>query len=134
MIPPLDEDGNLPPGVYQVALEEVVARFGRGSQERAVEAAELTDFVRWARQNGVKRLLVGGSFVSAKAAPNDVDIVILPGKGFEEQLFLLMSRPEQWPFIHINVARDETDLGQWAREDFGTDRAGRARGIVEVVL
>jgi hypothetical protein len=130
----LDEDGNLPPGIYLVALEEVVARFGSGTQERAVEAAELTDFVQWSRQNGVKRLLVGGSFVSAKAAPNDVDVVILPGEGFEERLLFILTRPEQWPFIHINVAPDEADLGRWAREDFGNDRAGRARGVLEVVL
>jgi hypothetical protein len=134
MIPPLDEDGNLPPGIYLGAPEEVVARFGCGPQERAVEAAELADFVQWARQNGVKRLLVGGSFVSAKATPNDVDVVILPGEGFEERLLLLLNRPEQWPFIHINVALDEADLGRWAREDFGSDRAGRARGVLEIVL
>jgi hypothetical protein len=66
--------------------------------------------------------------------PNDVDVVILPGKSRPEQALEALESAQRWPFIHIQVAVDENDLEQWAREDFGTDRAGHKRGIVEINL
>ena len=39
-----------------------------------------------------------------------------------------------WPFLHILVAADEHDLEVWAAKDFGTDRRGHPKGVVEVQL
>jgi len=39
-----------------------------------------------------------------------------------------------WPFLQVLVAADDADLEIWAIADFGTDREGRPKGVVEVIL
>jgi hypothetical protein len=130
MLPPFDDNGHLPPGIHHCTMEEVAERFGHGSPEREVEIKELLLFFEWARRSGARRLIVNGSFVTDKVEPNDVDLVLLPdpdqpSAGQEEVL---------WPFLQILVAADEADLEAWARQDFATDRQGRPKGVVEVIL
>jgi uncharacterized protein DUF6932 len=79
VLPPFDEHGNLPAGIHRCTIEELAARFGSGSEERLTELSELLGFIAAAQRAGVRRLLVNGSFVTSKSAPNDVDVVILPG-------------------------------------------------------
>src|ERR1041385_8133547 len=79
MLPPFDDVGNLPPGIHNCSVAELVARFGSGSEEREAEISELVQFIEAARTAGVRRLLVNGSFATGKLAPNDVDVVFLPG-------------------------------------------------------
>ncbi len=131
MLPQSDEHGNLPPGIHLASIEEVVERFGRGSAEREVEIRELLELTAWARQHGVRRLIVNGSFVTDKRQPNDVDVVLLPGS--HEDATTELALPA-WPFLQILVAADEADLECWATDDFGTDRQGRPKGVVEVIL
>jgi hypothetical protein len=134
MIPDFDPQGNLPPGIHVCTLDEVVARCGQGSPERQVETTELIQFVQWARQAGVKRLLVDGSYITDKVSPNDADLVVLPGPGYPLQGGSITTSVAQWPFLHIMIAVDESDLQQWAVVDFGTDRMGNPRGILEIQL
>jgi hypothetical protein len=82
MLPPLDEYGNLPVGIHLCTTEELAARFGSGSEERATEMSELLLFIEAARKAGVRRLMVNGSFVTGKLVPNDVDVVFLPRPGY----------------------------------------------------
>jgi hypothetical protein len=130
MLPAFDQHGNLPPGIYPCSLQELVERFGHGSPEREVEAKELVRFVEWAKKAGVRRILVNGSYITMKARPNDVDIVVLPGS--DENL--PSDEEIKWPFLHVLIAVDETDLKRWADEDFGSDRQDHRKGIVEVIL
>jgi hypothetical protein len=134
VLPSFDEYGNLPPGIHPARIEEIVGRFGHGSVEREVEIRELAELTVWAREHGVRRLIVNGSFVTDKAQPNDVDVVILPrisDSGGETPMDL---EPSVWPFLQILVAADDADLDRWATDDFGTDREGRHKGVVEVIL
>jgi hypothetical protein len=130
MLPPFDQNGNLPPGVHRCTAEELIERYGKGSPEREIESRELLRFIDWARQNGVRRLLINGSFITSKPEPNDVDLVILPNPngpvpGDEELL---------WPFLHILIASDDADWRAWATVDFATDRNQNPKGVVEVIL
>jgi hypothetical protein len=124
-----DQHGNLPPGIHRMSVESVVEMFGSGSPERRVEIRELVQFIEWAKIRGVRRILVNGSFVTRKRCPNDVDLVVLPD--FETGLEV---NSADWPFLQILIAADDEDFAQWARRDFGTDRRGRAKGVVEVIL
>jgi hypothetical protein len=112
----------------------VVQRFGGGSPERDVEGRELLKFIDWARQAGVRRLVVDGSFVTAKPEPNDVDLVILPGPDYPRDQLSASDDEMNWPFLHILVAADDDDMEQWILQDFGTDRYLRPKGVVEVIL
>ena len=133
MLPVLDEHGNLPPGIHLASVELLVERFGSGSAEREVEIRELLDFIDWARTHGVRRIVVNGSFVTSKQRPNDVDVVVLPAAGDAEDA-MIEFEPAAWPFLQILVAADVEDLERWATSDFGTDRTGRGKGVVEVML
>lgn len=133
MLPPFDDSGNLPRGIHPAFIEEIVERFGRGSPEREVEARELAEFVDWAKRSGVQRLIINGSFVTDKQDPNDVDIVLLPHKEWRQRE-MPAERESTWPFLQILIAADEADLKSWAADDFGTDRDGREKGVVEVLL
>ena len=132
MLPPLNDHGNLPPGIHLASVEEVVERFGGASAEREVETRELVELIAWARQHGVRRIIINGSFVTSKRQPNDVDLVVLPGAGSEQAVIEL--EPAGWPFLQILIAADDEDLERWATSDFATDREGRGKGVVEVIL
>ncbi|MBC8873323.1 MAG: hypothetical protein H8E44_28130 [Planctomycetes bacterium] len=134
MLPQFDENGYLPPGIHRCEVDEIVKRFGTGSPEREVETQELLDFIEWARRAGIRRLVINGSFATGKAAPNDVDIVVLPGADYPRGENACTEEESRWPFLQIVVAVDDDDLQTWALEDFGTDRTQLKKGVVEVSL
>jgi hypothetical protein len=134
MLPALDERGNLPFGIHPCTLDELVARFGSGSSERELEIQELVQFIEWTRRAAVRRLIINGSFVTQKDAPNDVDIVILPGPDYPRDQRPVGEEETHWPFLQIFVADDDADLEAWAFQDFGTDRDFHKKGVVEVIL
>src|SRR5262245_22890421 len=109
MLPDFDDDGNLPPGIHRATIEEVARRFGHGSPEREVEMRELMEFVAWARQAAVQRLLVNGSFVTSKESPNDVDVVILPSHAAVVSDEFGNFSDAAYPFLQILVASDDAD-------------------------
>ena len=74
MLPDLDDKGYLPPGLHAASLAEVVSRFGTGSEGRDRQANLLREVVEAAKEYPtIKRVLVWGSFVTAKVEPEDLD-------------------------------------------------------------
>lgn len=79
-IPQLTEDGLLPAGVHATTFAELKARFGRfhASDRRVRLCEKLKQFLDLARSSGiVVYLIVDGSFVTAKEAPEDVDLIVV---------------------------------------------------------
>jgi hypothetical protein len=77
--------------MFDCTLSEVRARFGvfSGSDHRARPFARLEELVLAMRSSGLfEALVIDGSFVTSKAAPNDIDIiaVLRPGHNFEREL------------------------------------------------
>lgn len=134
MLPPYNDLGNLPAGIHTCSVAELVERFGSGSDEREAETAELLTFIDAARAAGVRRLLVNGSFVTGKLAPNDVDVVVLPGPDYPRTGRPLDDEDLIWPFLQVIVAADDVDFEHWGTRQFGTDRRKRPKGVVEVIL
>lgn len=134
MLAPFDDNGYLPPGIHRCEVDEIVERFGIGSPEREVETQELLELIEWARRAGIRRLVINGSFVTEKSAPNDVDIVVLPGPDYPRGESACTEEESRWPFLQIVVAVDDEDLQAWALDDFGTDRTQLKKGVVEVIL
>ena len=77
MIPTLNDDGFLPPGRWGATLDEVRSCFAQGSSSRRAEVwAEFEAALRLLRSVvRVSRGWVGGSFISVKEEPGDVDAV-----------------------------------------------------------
>jgi len=72
MIPPLDANGNLPPGVHTATWKDFVSRFGTTAhrQRLLVGLQAAVDALRLA---GCSMVYIDGSFVTAKQVPNDFD-------------------------------------------------------------
>jgi hypothetical protein len=95
-LPAFDNRGDLPEGVYKVALEEVVAHFGHGTPQRQLVTARLKRIYELARATGkLERFVIFGSYITAKLEPNDVDILIVVGDDFRDQDY----DPEVFPMF-----------------------------------
>jgi hypothetical protein len=82
--PAFNEEGDLPQGVYRATLPEILDRFGQGSVQRCAVAERLNRLYQLvASTSQLARFVVFGSFVTAKADPNDVDIVLLMENTFD---------------------------------------------------
>ncbi len=141
-IPRFRTDGYLPEGLYRATEAEVTFRFGASTRRRRRLILRVRRWIELSRDVGAIRLLIDGSFVTAKDEPNDVDAVVLLPTDFERQVdqgfepaveleeMLLSHRPEE-----IFAAEDETDWDEW-RGFFGRTREadGRRKGLVEIEL
>jgi hypothetical protein len=77
------EAGELPLGVHRARLDEVTARFGGGSMQRQEVTARLIRIYERAMGTGkLARFIVFGSYVTAEADPNDVDVVLVMADDF----------------------------------------------------
>jgi hypothetical protein len=75
---PFTASGDLPPGVHRATLSEVLERFGSESPQRKRVGLRLERIYNVARATGhLARCVVFGSFVTAKRAPNDVDVFLM---------------------------------------------------------
>ncbi|MDZ7293016.1 MAG: hypothetical protein ONB44_24860 [candidate division KSB1 bacterium] len=83
-IPSFLENGLLPPGLYQAELSEIEGRFGKSTKRRQELFERLKMFVELAHHCGALKILINGSFVTAKPEPEDVDVVIRLDQYHEE--------------------------------------------------
>jgi hypothetical protein len=142
-LPEFNEFGDLPEGRHSATLDEVIARFGRGTAQRAQVTTRLQRIHELAVQTGhLERLVVFGSYVTDASEPNDVDVVVVMRNDFRSE----DSPPEASLLFDHNRANDELGASVfWIRpdmllgeslEDFlafwQTTRGGRRRGIVEI--
>lgn len=142
-IPRLSEDDELPAGVYPATIQETLQRFGGPTRERQLIGRRLERIVMLARDTGhLLRLVVFGSFVTAKPDPNDVDVFLLMDDGFDltrlsEEQDLLFDHAAADAHFGASVfwVRRLAALGgeQAAIEFWQTRRDGGQRGIIEIV-
>jgi len=75
-LPPFEPSGDVPEGLHQADVAEFLARFGSGTPPRERVAARLLQACGLIRPLGViSRVIVWGSFVTAKPEPADADIL-----------------------------------------------------------
>jgi hypothetical protein len=79
-----DDSGDLPLGIHQATLDEVLQHFGTGSAQRRLVGQRLERIYKLAKSTGqVARFIVFGSFVTTKSDPGDVDIFMLMEDSFD---------------------------------------------------
>ncbi|MCH8044698.1 MAG: hypothetical protein IID44_13370 [Planctomycetes bacterium] len=142
-LPEFTESGDLPAGVHEASLVEIVARFGTGSDRRKPLALRLERIHQIASQTGcLVRFVVFGSFVTDKPEPNDVDIFMIMDDNFD--MGSLVGEPRLL-FVDHGTAQDHFGASvfwmrrmaaiggeQAAIEDWQIKRDGTERGIVEI--
>jgi hypothetical protein len=72
LIPPFQPDGLLPPGVHWADVSEIQSRFGH-SPHRYQLFQGFLQAVKELKKAGCQAVFLDGSFVTAKASPNDYD-------------------------------------------------------------
>lgn len=146
-IPALNHDGFLPPGIWDCTLAELRERFAAfsGSYHRSRLFARLEDLFQTMQRSGLfEVLLVDGSFVTAKPAPNDIDLVavLLPGHDFERDLpmseYTLVSRAmlrRRYGF-DVMIAEKESPLCKTYVEFFSQvrDNPSASKGMLRLSL
>jgi len=132
MIPSFDDSGSLPSGVHPATLAEVEARFSRKSEIRRVQMESVRWMVELAARAGVQRIVLNGSFVTAIMEPNDVDCVLLIGRGFPADQAAAGELSAGLPFLDIAFAR-QADFEEFIGEVFAADRFGAPKGMIEVI-
>src|SRR5436190_4401456 len=85
-IPDFRPDGYLPDGLFLATEAEITFRFGSGTKQRRRLILRVRNWIELARRVRARRLLIDGSFVTAKLQPKDVDAVILLPPDFEAQV------------------------------------------------
>jgi hypothetical protein len=142
MIPDFRDDGYLPEGLHLAIESEVILRFGTATRRRRSLSSRLSRWIQLARDIGARRLLVDGSFVTVKTAPNDIDAAVLLPEDFEYQIsnsdpaalelatMFVTHQPGE-----IFAAGDEVAWEDWVDHFSQTrHRDRRRKGIVEVEL
>lgn len=142
-LPNFNEAGDLPTGVHQTSLAEVLARFGAGSDRRSLIARRLVRIHQIALETGhLARIVVFGSFVTDKLEPNDVDVFMIMDDNFDMGSLVGEAR---LLFVDHGTAQDHFGASvfwmrrmaviggeQSAIEDWQIKRDGSERGVVEI--
>ena len=141
--PDFDANGDLPPGIHQATLADVLEHFGTGAPQRRIVARRLERICRLAFGTGsVSRFIIFGSFVTAKAEPGDVDIFLLMDNAFDASQ---LSGESGLIFDHVATQNYEGASIFWMRRlaalegeeaavaNWQIKRDGTQRGIVEVI-
>jgi hypothetical protein len=83
-LPIFNTSGDLLPGVHQATLSEVIERFGAETGRRALVTTRLRHIYDLAQRTGhLQRLIIFGSYVTTKAQPNDVDVILVMNDEFK---------------------------------------------------
>lgn len=83
-LPPLNENGELPAGIYRIDPDQLRAMFGAANLVRRRAFARLMHVRDLAVRTGqLQKFFVFGSFVSAAAEPRDIDIVLVMASHFQ---------------------------------------------------
>lgn len=143
-LPAFNENGDLPLGVHGATLSEVLERCGQGSVQRCAVADRLNRLYQLAASTGqLARFVVFGSFVTAKAEPNDIDIILLMEDTFDlaavtGEAALVFQHLEAQARFGASVfwtCRSGAMGGERAMiEYWQVRRQGGQRGIVEILL
>jgi Family of unknown function (DUF6932) len=142
-LPAFNAIGDLPEGRHGASFDEVIDRFGLGTDQRRAVTDRLRRIHELAVATGhVDRLVVFGSYVSDVARPNDVDVILVMRDDF-----LIEQCPAE-SMVLFDHGRADAELGAsifWVRPDmllgepleqflahWELKRDGRRRGIVEI--
>lgn len=143
MLPPSNENGELPPGVHRATWSDIEQRFGRGREAR-IRALSILKHVHElaVRTGALRNFYVFGSFVSSVPIPRDVDVLLV----MEDSFQLEHSPKESHPlFSHAEAQARYGATVFWLRHGmlpqasmqellrvWQTKRDGTVRGILEI--
>jgi pimeloyl-ACP methyl ester carboxylesterase len=135
-----DEDGLLNPGTFTVEVGEFLSTFCRNNtvDSRGVLRSNFykpfLDINEWAEAMGATSLVVGGSFVSRKLSPNDLDILV-----FFPTSDMIPKPSEVYDVDGVRLdiqmlAEDQDYIKSAFLELLSTTRRGVKHGLIQIKL
>ena len=140
-IPPFNQYGLLPPGVYPADMEEVVQKLGFSSKRQDLIERGLKPVVAQLKALGVREVYLNGSFTTLKPSPEDIDGYVLTT--VESTLETeVAERQEEWKAIYrVDVwpayIDQSGEMSQVAWKVFfghTKEQPPKAKGIVKLIL
>jgi hypothetical protein len=143
-IPEIDDaTGYLPGGTYDATLDEVRDRFAYNYRRREIFSG-LEHVLGLLRARGVTVLWLGGSFVTAKMRPGDVDVVYVPPAGADPEEWDDLSfarhdhikqhhRVDLWPYPSPQLKKGNPFQQVTIKEYFESDEDGFPKGMIHLV-
>lgn len=141
--PKFNNNGDLPRGIHEASLNDVIEHFGTGNFQRAVLAQRLNRIYDLSVETGqTARFIIFGSFVTDKPNPQDIDIFLLMEDTFDIRQ---VAGEARIIFNHMAAQNYEGASIFWLRrmaaldgedaaiEHWQIKRDGKKRGIVEVL-
>jgi hypothetical protein len=142
-LPDFNSEGDLPPGIHEAPLADIIARLSAGGAERQTVTANLLRIHHLVQATGrLERFVIFGSFVTAKLNPKDVDIFLVMAEDFEVDDYTgetraVFSHGEAQRLFGASVFWATRQTSQTLLEDllmaWQTKRDQTQRGIVEVI-
>lgn len=142
-LPNLNHEGELPEGIHSATIDEVIAQFGSGTEQRTIVTERLKRIYQLAKATShLQQLLIFGSYITTKPEPNDIDIILIFTDNFD-----MRTCSEEVKKL-LNHQQTENEFGAsifWIRpslllletleefiEGWQVKRDGTRRGIIEV--
>ena len=135
-LPKFDARGVLPPGLHQTRIDEFRRKLGFSPERTDMIERGLEPVLNELKAQRVRQVFVGGSFVTEKSVPEDIDIyVTVPDR--ESSLFWFIGhRSHIWQTIYrvqcFPALRGTTGPGSegYWRRWFGHEADGSPKGVV----
>ncbi|GAA3705103.1 hypothetical protein GCM10022421_10040 [Oceanisphaera sediminis] len=133
VIPEFTERGELPEGIHRCNGLQFIERFCQ-DEYRKPFAKSITDIFDFAKDRNARIVFIGGSFVTERGNPSDIDVVIvlrekdhIPSKG--ERLILSGKRADI-----MFCSEDEPKMIDAFISLFSRGRYGQKYGVIQVDL
>ena len=140
-IPEFNEYGILPGGFHLTTIKEINQRLGFSPMRHDLIEKGLKPVVQELSGMGIKFLYLGGSFVTKKISPKDIDGYI-PVRMDSEVFDKIAQRQEEWlTFYRMDLYPAVVDIKGYGSEVYWQEWFGktledspRAKGIIQLLL
>lgn len=72
-----ESSGSLSPGIHVMEPSHFIDTFCKISEERKIFFNPIRELIEFSKETGATYIIIGGSFVTQKKAPNDLDVLIV---------------------------------------------------------
>ena len=136
MIPAFNDQGNLPVGIHTTTFDEFKQQFGFNVWRQTL-LLNLRDLIDSASRIGGLRIVIGGSFVTNKAEPGDIDAILVVSNDFDAHTpdAHILAQAKTLFNVHLFIERERNQerINLWLKF-FGHDRNAIPKGLVEIDL
>lgn len=129
----------LPRGIHKATTVEIKHKFGDSSDRRRqlFEMLEFLVSLLHKQKRGIKMFILGGSFVTKKQSPKDIDCILVVNRNFDfssDEVKQLQNARKLSSDVHLFIFTEEQDKEYRGLIDWWSNTEWGQKGLVEVIL